>query len=188
MAELQAAFDFCGGDVFAARCDDDIFQTPSDGEKARLIHPPDVASAKPAISGKGLGGLLRQVPVAFEIGQAVALDFAIICDPHRDARHHGPHSAQSVGRGAIDGASGGILGHAIALIDRNPYGAIPAQEGRADRGCSGNTLFQAIHTQKLAQIAKNQHIRQPHREALDRPQRFARRLRVGARKACLHRQ
>ena len=80
-----------------------------------------VAGHQPAVLGERRGRLLRPVPVAGEDARVLRLDLpGLIIQTEADVRIRltdgaGPHPTRKV-----SGGHGGVLGHAVQLVDRHP--------------------------------------------------------------------
>ena len=77
----QLILEHRGGDVLAARGDDDLLLAAGDRQEAVLVDRAEVAGLEPAVL-EGLGGGLLVVPVAVEHHAAAHQQLAVVGDAH----------------------------------------------------------------------------------------------------------
>ena len=118
---LEAVLDLRRRDVLASGGDDDVLDAVDDPDVGS-VHPfTHVACHQPAVLGERLGRLLGPVPVTGEDARVLRLDLTgLLVQAEADVRIRltdgaGPHPTREV-----PGGHGGVLRHAIQLVDGHP--------------------------------------------------------------------
>src|SRR5215210_4318047 len=131
-ALLDLGFEVGGGDVLAARRDDDVLLAAGDREVAVLVELAEVAGVQPAVLERLARGLLVLV-VALEDVRPPDQDLAVVGDPDLASLECSPDLAELEGIRAGDGGRRGGLGHAPALEHEHADGVEEAQDLGVDR-------------------------------------------------------
>ena len=111
----QRILEDLGGDVLAARGDDEFLLAARDGQLALAIDRAQVTRVEPLAVGHDLGGLLGQVVVAGHDGLAAHQDLAVLGKLNEVAGQWQANTTDGVLADVLDGDWAGRLGQAVAL-------------------------------------------------------------------------
>ena len=155
--EFEFVLQFAGGDVFAARCDDDVLHAVCDAEEPFLVHQAHVTGVQPAVRVDGFGGLLGQVQVAHEDIGTSHQDFARgRVEPHFVETSRWANGARLHAGGGHAGRCTAGFRHAPHLQHGNTQGHVPLHQFGRDGGRPGHAKACAVDADELARIVQGQ--------------------------------
>ena len=138
----QGILEDFGGDVLAARGDDEFLLAAGDGQLALAVDGAEIARVEPLAVGHDLGGLLRQVVVAGHDGLAAHQDLAVLGDLDEVAGQGQADAADGVLADVLDGDRAGCLGQAVALDEGDAHADVEVCEVGGQRRAAGDDVAQ----------------------------------------------
>src|SRR5829696_2969258 len=137
---LEVVLEVRGGEVLAARGDDDVLLAACDREEAVVVDLAEVAGMQPALVVEDLLGRLLVRPVAREDAGAAHEDLAVPRDRHLDALERLADGAEAEVVGPVDRPEADRLRHPVALHDRHARRVEELEDLLGDRRGAGRRL------------------------------------------------
>ena len=152
----QGLFEDLGGDVLAARGDDEFLLASRDAQVPAVVDGCEVTGLEPAVN-VGLGRGFGQVVVALRYGDALDEKLAVGGDLHAVT---GPGEAHRVRREVLRGLHGdwaGRLGQAVALQQRDAEAAIEVRQVERQGSATRDDRVQ-VRTQDRADLRQDERV------------------------------
>ena len=142
---LQRRFDILGGDILAARGDDDFLLAADNGQIPFAIKLPQVAREEPAISREGFGRGFGVAVIPHKYIVPLDLNLAIFGQAHLHPRPCLPDRAVFSGAGAVHRRGATIFRLAIHFIDGQIQAAEKLQNLLGDRCGTAHPVADAVY-------------------------------------------
>ena len=127
-----------GGDVLAARGDQQLLLAAGDLQEAVGVELADVAGVEEAVAVDGLLRGLLVVPVAAHDDAALDEHLAVVGDRHGHAGQRPPDGADPQRLLVVHRRGGGGLGEPVALVDHHADAAVEVAQPVAQRRAAGD--------------------------------------------------
>ena len=155
-AELEQAFNVAGGDIFAARSDQNVLDAVVNRQVTLGVDFAAVAGVQPALIVQRFAGLIGHVPVTAEHVGATHQNLVVFANSKLGARGFDARPAQTNGTFGGGGTKACGFRHAKGFAQLDAAAQKPADQIRGDGCGTGECTFDVWQPQKNTYVAKGQ--------------------------------